>query len=372
MKLAVLCDLLEERWFSMDLLADMLIEQASRMSQVEVTRVRPQLPSRLAELAVASRERSFGRWGYRAAIGVGRYLQYPLRALVERGAHDFFHVTDHSYAHLLFELPSARTGVFCHDIDAFRPWLETRAARPARVLAGALLAGLRRARLVFHSSLPVREDLLRHRLVQGDRLVHAPYGVAAEFQPEPRAEDSRLAGRPPFVLHVGSLIPRKNPEFLLQLVAALCRTRPELEVYQIGGTWTSAQRTFLEAAGIASRVHQIPHLGRPELSAYCRAAGAVILPSLAEGFGLPVVEALACGAPVVVSDIPVLTSVGADAVVARPPGDLDAWRVAVLEAMAGGGPSRERRLARAAHFSWAAHARAIVQAYERLDPSAAR
>jgi glycosyltransferase involved in cell wall biosynthesis len=364
MKLGVFCDLLEERWFSMDLLGDMLLAEAARLPGVDAARIRPTLPGVLERVARPRGEQALARLGYRLGLGFGRYVQYPLRALRERSRHDFFHVTDHSYGHLLLELPAARSGVFCHDLDAFRPVLEpATGTAPSRAVARTLLAGLRRARVVFHSSLTVREQILAHRLVPAERLVHAPYGVASEFQPEPRHEDLALVGRPPFVMHVGSLIPRKNPAFLLALIVELCRAAPELEVFQVGGTWTDTQRAELTRAGIAARVHQFPYLARPELSAYFRATRAVILPSLAEGFGLPVVEALACGAPIVVSDIPVLVEVGGEGAVVRSVHDPAAFRAAVLDVARGGGPSRELRLRAAAAYTWTAHARAIVETY---------
>jgi len=367
MKLAVLCDLLEERWYSMDLLADMLLEHAPRLPDVTLERVRPTLLAPLARAADARGEKPSERWGYRLGLGFGRYVQYPLHAFFERRRHDFFHIVDHSYGHLALELPAGRTGIYCHDLDAFKPVLdEPQGSPPARAVASTLLRSLKQARVVFHSSLTVRRQILEHGLVPEDRLVHAPYGVAAEFQPEPRAEDAELAGRPPFVMHVGSLIPRKNPEFLLELIVALCHARPELHVYQMGGTWTEARRARLAESGVLARVHQFAHMARPELSAYLRATRAVLLPSLAEGFGLPVVEALACGAPVVVSDIPVLTEVGAGAVVASSVDNLGAYRDAVLDVMNGGGPSREARLASAARYTWTAHARTIVETYAAL------
>ena len=134
-----------------------------------------------------------------------------------------------------------------------------------------MLSGLKRARVVFHSTLAVRDDILEHKLLPAGRLVHAPYGVAAEFQPEKREEDAQLAVRRPFVLHVGSLIARKNPKFLLRLLIELCQARPELEVVQAGGTWNEAQRAELERAGIAGRVHHFAQLGRRELALYYRA-----------------------------------------------------------------------------------------------------
>jgi len=367
MKLGVFCDLLEERWFSMDLLADMLLAEGAALPGVTLERVRPTLPRMLAGMVASRGERPLERWGYRLGVGFGRFIQYPVATLAERGRHDFFHIADHSYGHLALELPAERCGVYCHDLDAYRPLLDGKGASlPRRALARTLLAGLRRARVVFHSSLTVREEILAHELLPEARLVHAPYGVAGEFQPGPRAEDRALAGRPPFVMHVGSLIPRKNPEFLLKLIIELCRAVPELEVFQMGGTWTEAQRAALDHAGVRARVHQFAHLGRSDLSAYFRATRAVLLPSLAEGFGLPVVEALACGAPVIVNDIPVLVEVGGPGVVVRPASDVSAFCAAVVEVVHGGGPARAARLGAAARYTWAVHARTIVETYQGL------
>ncbi|HSU41663.1 MAG TPA: glycosyltransferase [Polyangiaceae bacterium] len=368
LKLGVFCDLLEERWFSMDLLAEMLLTEGGRLPGVELERVRPALPALLARAASPRGERTLERWGYRLGLGFGRYVQYPLRALRERSRHDFFHIADHSYGHLALELPRERVGIYCHDLDAFRPVLD--GSRASRLKLGAvahtLLAGLRRARVVFHSSRTVGEELRAQRIVPPERLVHAPYGVAAEFQPEPGALDAELAGRPPFVMHVGSLIPRKNPEFLVPLIVEILRARPELEMFQMGGTWTESQRGELERGGVLGRVHQFSYLARPELSAYLRATRAVVLPSLAEGFGLPVVEALACGAPVVANDIPVLVEVGGEGVVVRRADSVAAYAAAVLHVVDGGGPAREARLQAAARYTWAVHARTIVETYRGL------
>ncbi|HEX6765438.1 MAG TPA: hypothetical protein VF103_08175, partial [Polyangiaceae bacterium] len=239
LRLAVLCDLLEERWFSMDLLADMLLEHAAAVPSVAVERFRPALPPPLGKMATTAGQRPLERWSRKFGLGLGRYAGYPLELFRVRDQFDWFHVADHSYAHLAFELPKGRAGVYCHDIDAFRPLLETpRAALPRRALARTLLAGLRRARVVFHSTLAVRDDILAHGLVPAERLVHAPYGVAREFVPERSPLDAELAGKPPFVLHVGSLIPRKNPEFLLELAVELLRSRTELELVQAGGRFS--------------------------------------------------------------------------------------------------------------------------------------
>jgi glycosyltransferase involved in cell wall biosynthesis len=94
----------------------------------------------------------------------------------------------------------------------------------------------------------------------------------------------------------------------------------------------------------------------------------VLVPSEAEGFGLPVIEALACGAVVLASDLPVLREVGGEAIVYCPVGDAPAWvaRAQRLLEHATEGPARAARLARAGEFTWASHARTIFAAYRRL------
>jgi glycosyltransferase involved in cell wall biosynthesis len=367
LRLAVLCDLLEERWFSMDLLSDMLLEHAAGTPGITVERVRPTLPAKLGRLATNAGERPIERWSRKLGLGLGRYAGYPLELVRLRDRFDWFHVADHSYAHLSFEIPRGRCGVFCHDIDAFRPLFERpRAALPRRALARTLLLGLRRARVVFHSTLAVRDDILAHRLVPAERLVHAPYGVAPEFVADAGLEDRALGGDRPFLLHVGSLIPRKNPRFLLELAAELLKARPDIEFVQVGGRFDAEQRSLLSSAGVLSRVRQVESLSRAALAPRYRAAKAVLLPSTAEGFGLPIIEALACGTPVIASDIPVLRQVGGDAVVFCPLNDLPAWKRGVEGVLDGSGPDRAACLEAASAYTWQAHARTILGTYLAL------
>src|SRR5262249_49053853 len=157
------------------------------------------------------------------------------------------------------------------------------------------------------------------------RLVHAPNGVAPEFQPDARPGDlavlPEIDGRL-FLLHVGSCIPRKRIDVLLDLFAAVCSRRPDLRLGQVGGDWTAPQRQQIARLGVGTVVHQVRGVSRGDLAALYRRAAAVLLPSDAEGFGLPVIEGLACGTAVVASDILPLREVGGDAVAYCPVGDL--------------------------------------------------
>lgn len=372
LKLALLMDPREEGWPSMDLVGEALLEGLSAMpSEVAVTAVRPPL-ARLAQRL----PRVNGRMAFNADRLLTRFGAYPVRALLARGRYEAFHVVDHSYAQLVHALPARRTGVYCHDLDTFRSVLEPhREPRPAwfRLMARTILRGFQRAALVFHGTQAVRAELLSHGLVDPERLVWAPLGVSPEFRPEPSPGDrsesvlAPLEGRP-FLLHVGSSIPRKRLDVLFEVFAALRARHPELRLVQQGGALTGSQREQVARLGIGGALLQPSKLERATLAGLYRRAQAVLVPSEAEGFGLPVIEALACGAPVMASALPVLREVGDTACLYCPVGDVASW-VERLDALLSGrqpAPARELRLERARRFTWQAHTRTVLEAYLRL------
>jgi glycosyltransferase involved in cell wall biosynthesis len=360
LRLQVIADFEEEGWPSMDTTAEMLAEGGARMAGVDCQLVRPAL-WRLS--AVGRPPRAFER-------ASGRFVQYPLALAVRAKRGHCFHIADHSYAHLGHLLPASRLGVYCHDTDAFRALAPGAASSlPRRVMARSILAGLRRASVVFHSTEVVREELISSGLLSPERLVHAPYGTAPEFSPHPSDADpavrARLGGR--FVLHVGSCIPRKNTGFLLRLLAHLRRELPGLCLLQVGGTWPAEQRSLLTELGLEGAVLQLRGLPRAELAAMYRQAELVLLPSRAEGFGLPLIEALACGAKVLCSDLPVFREVAAGAAQYAPLDELEAWAQAARALLAApADPIRAASVRQAAHYSWHAHAERIIGAYRSL------
>jgi len=124
----------------------------------------------------------------------------------------------------------------------------------------------------------------------------------------------------------------------------------------------------VERLGIDDALLQPDRLDRVTLAGLYRRAEAVLLPSEAEGFGMPLVEALACGARVFASDLPVFHEVGGQAVLYCPVGDVEVWaeqiegRLFTAEPF----PSLELRLAQAARFTWARHADIIARTYLSL------
>ena len=370
LRLGVLRDAPDEGWPSMDLVAEMLVRElrGPLAGRVEPDVLRPALP-RLARRVPGLP----ARWALNADRLAGRHFLHPLQARLFRRGHDAFHVADHSYAHLVHALPPERTGVYCHDLDAFRSLFPGGEKRPGwfRAIARRALRGLQRAAVVFHSTRAVAEEIGRRGLLDPARLVLAPYGVASELTPEPPPGapplPERLAGRR-YLLHVGSGAPRKRLDVLFESFARVRRDAPGLLLVQRGAALSPELSAQVERLGLGGVLVQLPPATREELAQLYRGAALVLIPSDAEGFGLPVLEALACGAPVLASDLPALREVGGDAALYAPPGDAAAWAVAVSTFLAGpgSGPSRQRRIDRASGFTWIGHARAILGAYERI------
>lgn len=354
----------------MDLCAEMLHRECQRPQDVHAELTCPAW-SPVATLMPGLGRVKLARSADRAW---NRYWRYPRHARAIRDAFDWFHLCDHSYGHLAEDLPQDRTGIYCHDVDAFRGALDpaTPMSSWMRRLAQRLVCGLQRVAVVFVNTRATRQELLDHRLVPPERIVLAPLGVAADYSPQPGETDPAaippaLQGHP-FLFHLGSCIPRKRIDVLLEVFARVSATSPDLRLLQVGGTWTADQLLQLERLGLTLRVCQVRGVATSDLAACYRQAALVLQPSSYEGFGLPVAEALACGAPVVASDIPALREVGGEAALYCPVGDVDAWTTTVTRVLGGQQtpPAPAVRALQAAKFSWAEHARTILDAYRAL------
>lgn len=377
-RLAVLCDFLEEGWLSMDLVGDMIVKHLTRehAGEYEVTRVRP----RFVRLPLYPRD----RWAVRTAERFfNRFFVYPMWLRRNRGRFDLFHIVDHSYSHLALEVPAGRAAITCHDLDAFRCLIEPeRDSRSIafRAMTSRLLRGLKRAAAVVCDSETIRDEILTLRMLSADRLSVIPLGVhsTCKRDPDPVADariDELLGPRDPDLpelLHVGSNRPRKRLDVLLRAFAALLPTAPKARLIK-SGMLRPDQSKLARELGIEDRITILPLLDREALAALYRRATMVLLPSDNEGFGLPIIEALACHTPVLASDLRVLREVGGEAVVYVPAGDVSAWTAAaaamLLERSERPDQWEARRdtgIAWASRFSWGQYTDRSVELYRRI------
>jgi glycosyltransferase involved in cell wall biosynthesis len=236
------------------------------------------------------------------------------------GPHDVFHGTNF----VLPPCPRVAGVVTVHDLA----WLLLpHTVAPAEsVLRELVPRSLRRAALVLVPSRAVADLVAEHLAVPPDRIRVTPLGVdRGWFATRPDPEVAARWGLPErYVVVVATRQPRKNLPFLLQAHRRACAENPDTPaLVLVGGRgWGEDPAT---ADGPARRVVRTGYLPEPALRATVAGACAAALPSLDEGFGLPLLEAFAAGIPVLASDLPVLREVSGGRATFADPGDLDGW-----------------------------------------------
>jgi glycosyltransferase involved in cell wall biosynthesis len=379
-RVAVVCDLREENWPSMDLVADSLLGelQARYADEIAATRIGPPMRRRLT-----ANGRNGGKL-FNADRLFNRFRDYPRTLRGHKNDFDIFHIVDHSYAQLVHELPAERTIVTCHDLDTFRCLLEPEVEQRSplfKAMAKRVLTGMQRAARVTCDSQATRDALVKYKLVPADQLTVIPNGVHPSFSREQNSAAEREAERllgpvdseRPELLHVGSTVPRKRIDVLLEVFARVRRTFPRARLLRAGGEFTANQQALATKLDLLDSIVVLPHLNREALAAVYRRAALVLLPSDREGFGLPVVEALACGAPIIASDIPVLREVGGEAATYCPLDEAGAWIQTVNDLL------RERQsepavwarrqdtgIVQASRFTWPAYVEKTVAVYREV------
>ncbi len=372
----VLADMLEENWPSMDLVADALVRELPRQLAWPVTPrlVRPGLVPvirrvrRGADGAGSTADRVFNRfWLYRRAL------------LGQAHRCDVFHVVDHSYAHLALALPRGRTIVTCHDTDTFRgfvtPGIVDTGLPP--FLVRRLAAGLKRAAVIACPSRATANELIGTGLATPSQVVVVPNGVDASpmhtgaDEPVDRLLDGR--GDTLDILHVGSTIPRKRLDLLLELFAVIAARYPRARLLRVGGAFTSEQEALAARLGITGRTRVLPFLSRETLHAVYRRAALLVITSDREGFGLPVLEAMAAGLPVLARDLPVLREVAGQGAVFVDGTDPRVWADAaarLLDERAACPDAWSARCdaarTRAGRFSWLLYAEQMAALYAQV------
>jgi glycosyltransferase involved in cell wall biosynthesis len=295
--------------------------------------------------------------------------QFLAPLLLRQNGADLFHGTL-NVAPLRCPVPSVIT---IHDL-AFIRFPHTFRPHNRTYLDVATRTSARRAALICVVSEHTRREVIGLLGVPPERIIVTPNAARQHFQPPDPAELAAFRVRQSlpdeFVLYVGTLEPRKNLTTLLEAYAQLARST-HVPLVIGGGLGWLYQPVFarLEALGIQDRVHFAGYLDEQDLPLWYAAARVFVFPSLYEGFGMPPLEAMACGTPVVTSNSTSLPEVVSDAGLMVPPTDASALAAALLRVLRDDelhAELRARGLQRARQFSWLETARRTLAGYQQI------
>jgi glycosyltransferase involved in cell wall biosynthesis len=307
------------------------------------------IPRALAGIDVRLRLVPFP-WSHRVRMAWSRRGRPPLERFL--GPVDVLHFSDWMY-------PPQRDGVRAttiHDLVPLRfpEWTTER----TREMHGEKYANTARTcDVVFANSAYTAADVVERLGVPAERVRVAPPGLGAGFEPAgPRASLGR-----PYVLGLATLEPRKNLPRLVEAGALL----PDGLTLALAGGEGWGDQPGLDGPGVR-RLGYVPDEEVPRL---LRGAQAFVYPSLFEGFGMPVVEAMACGTPVVASSHPSLDEACGDAAVRVDPEEPEAIAAGVAEAVARREELVPRGLEHARRFTWRAVGETFLRGYREAARS---
>ena len=291
----------------------------------------------------------------------------PLATMRDRV--DVFHGTVNSLPRGI----RAARAVTVHDL-AFLRYPDQVTGKRYRYLKWMVESSIQRAEVVLTPSEATRADVIDSFAIGPERVVATPLGVDKGFRPASResivAVRSQYRLERPYILTVGTLEPRKNLPMLLRAFAAMKGEIPHDLVLAGPAGWLmdDIERTIV-AAGIDDRVRRIGFAEDQALVALYSGADLVAIPSLYEGFGLPVIEAMATGAPVLTSNVSSMPEVAGGAALLIDPTDLESI-IEGIRSVLGSEELRARMRSdgplRAAEFTWQRTASETLAAYRRI------
>ena len=252
-----------------------------------------------------------------------------------------------------------------------------RRAWKSQVYASPMLrAAAHRAEHLFTVSEYSKRKLVEHLNIEPDKITVIYNGVGSQFSPGDHDQSreevrARFGISLPYILYVGSLKPHKNIEALLQAYALLSPGRtPDLQLVIVGkGNPGNANLSGL-AASLGIRPSFVSDANDDELVELYRAAEVLVLPSFEEGFGLPIVEAMACGTPVICANAASMPEIAGDSALLFDPNDSQDLHRALLNILSSADlrqSLRERGFIRARHFTWRQTAARHIPIYDRYQ-----
>jgi glycosyltransferase involved in cell wall biosynthesis len=306
----------------------------------------------------------------RAGMDLRTFLMnYPI--WVRYPAADVYHLTSQNLASLLlFQRPPGKVIVTVHDIIPYMlrddPELSSYRTTADRLFDRMAMAGLRRADRLIADSQYTKQCIVEHLGIAADKIEVIYLGIDHErFRPMPVPAALRVRYRLPadrrYLIYVGSEDPRKNLTTLMRALTAVRTTLPDVELIKVGRAHFDGERQRLiklaSELGVLTAIHFLDDVPEEDLPLLYNLADVCVMPSLYEGFGFPVLEAMACGTPTIcasaaslpelVDGAGLLFDIGADS-----PSTIAAIVARVLAQPEQIATTRAAGLARAGAFTW--------------------
>ncbi|HEX8634717.1 MAG TPA: glycosyltransferase family 1 protein [Pyrinomonadaceae bacterium] len=305
-----------------------------------------------------------------------RWWTIGLPLYVQRHGITLFHGTN-------YKVPlwhRCRTIVTIHDLSLLlhSHTHEEELVRRARL---RLPATARMASKIITDSESVKREICEHLRIKPEKIAVVPLAPRRAFRPVGARESAsarrRLGVEDDFILFVGTVEPRKNLLTLVRAFEELTRStnlRPQLVIAGKKGWLTEELFALVELSGLSQRMLFTGYISDEDLAALYSSCRVCVYPSLYEGFGLPPLEAMSCGAPVITSRIPVIMETVGDAARLVEPTDVRELTTAIRELWEN--EAERRRLsadgvAHAANFTWERTARLTLDVYQEVLPGAA-
>ena len=321
--------------FSMRIFAE-LMEEGYRKSAINVTLIRPDV----FFSKLSSGKSSLFKWlGY-----IDKFILFSMKLLVLRvkffllNQTVYYHICDHSNAFYLYFLPKKKTIITCHDVLAIQSGLGftgtyCTTTKSGVVLQKIILNALCRAKKLATVSEYTLNQLkiidTKPTITKKWKSIHN--ALSNKFSPSNNDEIEKLLNNhkqlrnQEFILHVGSSLERKNRILLVKLINEL-KTEWNGILVLAGDSLSTELLELIDKLKVKDKILQIYRPQHTEIISLYSICQAMIFPSYSEGFGWPIIEAQACGAPVITSNkAPMMTEVGGNAALYADPNDTDSF-----------------------------------------------
>lgn len=356
--------------FSMDVYADELIRglKAVRPSW-KVIELSPESPKRFSRLHFSTGLQKYYE----------RYWKFPQRL---NGIDvDIFHIIDHSDGHLARYLNKIKkpTIITCHDlINLIKPeTFKGKADFPVVSMTAWKMAirGMCSADHIISVSSHTAKDISRYLGVELDRVSVVPNAVNPAFHPMESEsahlirEELGILPEETCLLNVGSNNARKNLSTILKVVKILRDRNWPIRFIKVGSDFNQNQKDYIQENSLDDKVQYVGQPNDKLLIGFYNAADILIAPSTYEGFGLTVLEAMACGTPVITSNVSSLPEVAGDAAILTDPMDVQAIVDAITRLQQDDSYQQKlvkKGLVRASLFTWEKTAEKVAFVYENI------